>query len=199
MASASEHVTFVGRRHEHDVAGLGDGADVSGVACEGEGGVGEREDETPVGHPVAVGHVVADPHRHRAASAGDRLDAHAEPLRGGVVGPHHVGAGLRQLVGSHETRFGWPRVTGLLQHHGLVPVRLCQMPDLDVAPRLGGRPGTRCSEVRSRPRTPAVPAAARPPPPRRRSRSRCPDDGTAGRRRSGRDRRSRPNRAACQA
>ena len=61
---------------------LRDRALVVAVAGEGEGAVGEGEDEAAMGDAVAIQHVVGDGHGERRLAGCDPLDPHAEALRG---------------------------------------------------------------------------------------------------------------------
>src|SRR5690606_38542218 len=97
-----------------DVAGGRDGGPAGGVARQGEGRVGQREDVAAVHDAVAVDHGVAD--RHAGAGVPERLpaggvvarvDAQVDPQvedldaeRGGgtVVGPHATDVGEVRLV-----------------------------------------------------------------------------------------------------
>ena len=81
----------------------GDRQELRGVrAGEGEGAVGEREDEAAVADPVTVHHVRADPHRDARAARTAGIERHPELPRGRVAAPERlcraVGRALPFLV-----------------------------------------------------------------------------------------------------
>ena len=83
-----EGLTGRRRLQERDVGALGDRDALVLVARDREGGVGEREHQTPVRDVEAVRHVVAHAHRHHRTTGFVVLDDHAEG-RGGEVALHH--------------------------------------------------------------------------------------------------------------
>ena len=106
-------VAAMGRRDEGHRAVLRHGALVVAVAGEGEGRIGQREDVAAMAGAVAVGHLVGDGHRERRRARRDVFERHAEALRGAVLVPTWLRAGLRQRlrvvgrVGHCPVNSGW--------------------------------------------------------------------------------------------
>jgi hypothetical protein len=99
-AMGCEPVSELRRTQERHRTMLRHGALAVAVAGEGEGRIGECEDEAAVADPLPVGHALPDRHGEGGAARRDVEDFHAEALRRTVVGPHRLGAplGQRQCV-----------------------------------------------------------------------------------------------------
>ncbi|MNN43004.1 hypothetical protein D3C81_1572180 [compost metagenome] len=87
-----EGVAQARRRHVVDAAADGHGGFVVAVAGEGEGRVGQGEQVAAMAGAVALDHVFAHAHADHRPPRGDRQQAHAHALAGGIALEHFLGA-----------------------------------------------------------------------------------------------------------